>query len=534
MDLHIPNDPPGTWLAVTSPSFDISVLELLWTLTRGFKVVLATGHEAAHARPACPRRGMDFSLFYFSSDEGQDRGEGYRLLMEGARFADAHGFRAVWTPERHFHAFGGLYPNPAVTGAALAAITRNVEIRAGSVVLPLHHPIRVAEEWALVDNLSGGRVGVSFASGWHPEDFVLAPGHHAQARDVMFRDIETVRRLWRGEPAAFAGPDGTLVDVRTLPRPVQPELPVWVTSAGNVATFAEAGRIGANVLTHLLGQTEAELARKIRGYRDARGRAGFDPATGVVTLMLHTFVGEDEAVVRERVLEPLRRYLGSSMALIRDHAWAFPTFRRPGGGAAEADDDVKRLGAEDRDALLAHAGERYLRTSGLFGTPERCAATVARLEAIGVDEIACLIDFGVPAADVLASLPLLDRVRREAGERVAADEGAPDARGGASDRAHEPSLAELISAQQVTHLQCTPALARMLCADPESRRALAGVRRLYVGGEACPGDLAAELLSAVGGTVTNMYGPTETTIWSSMHAVTSEGAGSRPRSRRRP
>jgi non-ribosomal peptide synthetase component F len=53
MDLHIPNDPPGTWLAVTSPSFDISVLELLWTLTRGFKVVLATGHEAAHARPAC-------------------------------------------------------------------------------------------------------------------------------------------------------------------------------------------------------------------------------------------------------------------------------------------------------------------------------------------------------------------------------------------------------------------------------------------------------------------------------------------------
>ena len=82
------------------------------------------------------------------------RRDRYRLLLEGARFADRHGFAAVWTPERHFHAFGGLYPNPAVTGAALAAITERIGIRAGSVVLPLHNPIRVAEEWSVVDNLS--------------------------------------------------------------------------------------------------------------------------------------------------------------------------------------------------------------------------------------------------------------------------------------------------------------------------------------------------------------------------------------------
>ena len=61
------------------------------------------------------------------------------------------------------HRFGGLYPNPSVAGAALAAITERVDIRAGSCVLPLHDPIRVAEEWSLVDNLSNGRVGISFA-----------------------------------------------------------------------------------------------------------------------------------------------------------------------------------------------------------------------------------------------------------------------------------------------------------------------------------------------------------------------------------
>ena len=65
---------------------------------------------------------MDFSLFYFA-DAATSRRDPYRLLIEGARFADEHGLSAVWTPERHFHSFGGLYPNPAVTGAAIAAIT---------------------------------------------------------------------------------------------------------------------------------------------------------------------------------------------------------------------------------------------------------------------------------------------------------------------------------------------------------------------------------------------------------------------------
>src|SRR5207248_8926905 len=120
------------------------------------------------------RNAMDLSLFYFADDSAAD-GDRYRLLLEGARFADANNFTAVWTPERHFHPFGGLYPNPSVTSAAIAAVTERVKIRAGSVVAPLHHPLRIAEEWSVVDNLSHGRAGVSFASGWHASDFALKP-----------------------------------------------------------------------------------------------------------------------------------------------------------------------------------------------------------------------------------------------------------------------------------------------------------------------------------------------------------------------
>src|SRR5258708_28341355 len=167
-----------------------------------------------------PTRRMDFSLFYFASAGAGECADKYRLLVEGAKFADTHGFSAVWTPERHFHEFGGLYPNPSVTSAALATVTERIQLRAGSVVLPLHDPLRVAEEWAVVDNLSHGRVAISFASGWQPNDFVLAPENYANRKAVMLRGIETVRRLWRGEKVRRRDGNGTEIDGGTLLRPI--------------------------------------------------------------------------------------------------------------------------------------------------------------------------------------------------------------------------------------------------------------------------------------------------------------------------
>lgn len=76
-------------------------------------------------------------------------------LSKAQNNADSHDFSSVWIPERHFTRDGWLYPNPAILQAALARETRQIQLRAGSVVLPLHNPLRVAEEWAMVDNLSG-------------------------------------------------------------------------------------------------------------------------------------------------------------------------------------------------------------------------------------------------------------------------------------------------------------------------------------------------------------------------------------------
>jgi len=499
-------DPEPTWLAVTSLSFDISVLELFWTLARGFKVVLAAAPTGAARAPAAGP--MAFSLFHWGQSDRADA-RLYHLLLESARFADANGFTAVWTPERHFHDFGAPYPNPAVTGAAVAAVTRRVEIRAGSCVLPLHHPARVAEEWAVVDNLSGGRAGIAFASGWMPEDFLLRPENAPpRNKDALLRDVETVRRLWRGEAVPFEAPGGGSVEVVTQPRPVRGELPVWITTAGNPESFREAGRLGANLLTHLLGQSIAELGERIAAYRSALAEAGHDPAAHTVTLMLHTLLGEDREAVRALAREPMREYLRSAAALIKQYAWAFPAFKRPAGVTQPMAIDLRTIDPEEMDAILDFAFERYFEDSGLFGTQGDALARVAQLEAVGVDEIACLIDFGLPTGTVLERLHPLAAV-------VAAC-AVPSA------RTDEPEgLGAQIRRHRVTHLQCTPAMAGMLLAAPEDRAALAGLPHLYVGGEALSGELLAELRAAGIAEITNMYGPTETTIWSATQEAVS-------------
>lgn len=520
MDDVIGTDPPGTWLAVTSLSFDISVLELLWTLTRGFHVVVQqrTIGSTPSARTSAGRRAPSWSLFYFAAGHEQ-AAEGYRLLLESARFADERGFEAVWIPERHFHDFGGAYPNPSVAAAAVAAITRRVGIRAGSVVLPLHATPRVAEEWALVDNLSGGRVGISFAPGWQPRDFVLNPAAHGTARADLPRRIDEVRALWRGDPVEMPGHDGEPIAVSTLPRPVQAELPTWLTSAGTTATFEQAGRAGMNLLTHLLGQSVEQLEANVAVYRRAWSEAGH-AGHGHVTLMLHTYLDEDPELARSRAEGPMKGYLSSATGLIKNMASAFPTFANAG---ADADEAFRSLSPAEMDELLSMAAERYMATSGLFGTAASAADVVDRLADVGVDEVACLIDFGVPTEDVLRSLEQIDAAKRLVDERRGSHDGDEVVGADAPETA-----AALVARHGVTHLQCTPSLAEILLADPDDRAALAGLRHLMVGGEALPEALATELADLVDGRLTNMYGPTETTIWSLVHEVDGPPGGPVP------
>jgi natural product biosynthesis luciferase-like monooxygenase protein/amino acid adenylation domain-containing protein/non-ribosomal peptide synthase protein (TIGR01720 family) len=487
-----PADSPESWLAVTSISFDISVLELFWTLTKGNKVTILPDRPV----PTTEVVNMDFSLFYFAAQEAISTGNKYELLLEGAKFADQHGLSAVWIPERHFHSFGDQFPNPSVAAAAVAVLTERIRIRSGSVVLPLHDPIRVAEEWAMVDNLSKGRVEMSVASGWHPNDFVFFPDAYKHRHQSMWDNLSQVQQLWKGEPLMRRNGVGNEYGVNIHPKPIQQDLPVWVTAAGSEETFRHAGAIGANVLTHLLGKTKDELKEKIAIYRASLAAHGFDPEKGKVALMLHTFVGDDSRQVEEIVKEPFKNYLRHSIDLLK------PVVDQAG------------LSLEnDLDTILEMGFKRYFNTSGLFGTPESCQQRVKELYAIGVNEIACLVDFGIDTKVTLAHLSHLQQLQQLV-KQGAAQQALLARR---MEKTWSPE--QIILQQGITHMQCTPSFAKELVSTAGGQQALAQLQTLLIGGEALPQALTKEIFTYYTGSVYNMYGPTETTIWSTIRTI---------------
>lgn len=475
----------GTMLALTNTTFDISVLELVWTLTRGYKIVLQRDSKDIGSPVKKGNKHLDFSLFYFGNAEEQ--GSNYKLLIEGAKYADENNYTAVWTPERHFNEFGGLFPSPSVLGAALSTITKNIQIRAGSVVVPLHNPLRIAEEWAVIDNLSGGRVGIACACGWQADDFVLAPENFANRREVNYRTIEIIKKLWSGQTVEISNGNGVLKNISIFPKPLQKEIPVWITSSGSLETFVQAGKLGANILTHLLGETVEELAVKIETYRKVYKEHGHPEGKNKVTLMLHTFIGDDQDSIYKKVRKPFGNYLRTSLNLAKDIAKSIGI-----------DINSGNITQDEMEVLLDYSYNRYASTASLIGTKSSCMEMLEKISEIGVDEVACLIDFGVDYDSTMKGLHNLTELKELYNSGV-----------------RRYSIGHQIEKYGVTHIQMTPSMATLLNSGISDFSEFYSVKKILLGGERLPVALVKDLYDKLPGIeIYNMYGPTETTIWS--------------------
>jgi natural product biosynthesis luciferase-like monooxygenase protein len=184
------------------------------------------------------------------------------------------------------------------------------------------------------------------------------------------------------------------VEVSILPKPIQPQLPTWITTAGSSSTWVKAGEIGANVLAGLAGYAPEDLKALIQSYREARARNNHDPRTGIVSVMVHTFVGDDTQAVKEKVRQPLSNYLRTY----------FKQFEK-------VQYDPESVSEADKDDLMAAAFENYFLNSTLLGSPAKCARLIEKLTELGIDELACLVDFGVETDSVIESLGLLNELR---------------------------------------------------------------------------------------------------------------------------
>ncbi len=260
---------PGVWLAVTSLSFDISVLELLWTLTRGFHVVVKqdSGFQAGSLVRRRSRRPM--SLFHFAAGDAQ-AGDGYRTPARER------------TVGRRTRLRGGLDPRATLPRLRRALPEPERRRRRGGRHHRTHRdPRRQRGRCRCTPRSASPRSGASSTTcraagsasrsppgGSRTTSSSTLPATRTPARSSP-SGSKRCSSLWRGETVELPGHDGEPSPVRTLPRPVQAELPVWLTSAGSPASFERAGTLGVNLLTHLLGQSIEQLAENIERYRAA-------------------------------------------------------------------------------------------------------------------------------------------------------------------------------------------------------------------------------------------------------------------------
>lgn len=255
---------------------------------------------------------MNYGLFYLPSSLPATRAEGaerFRMLVEQVSFAEQIGFTSVWLAEHHFHSFAGMLSAPPVIGAAIAQRTTKMRIGTAVLLLPYHNPLRVAEDYATLDCLSGGRVEFGVGHGfvkWEALTFGIALD---DLRDRFKENLAVVLGAWREPALSHRGRFFAYNGVEVWPRPLQePHPAVWMAATTSLESFEHSGAQGYHMmLIPFLNEVE-ELREKMQAYFHARKAAGHDPASARVLGVYHAYVGESSAEARTAAAIGLGEY----------------------------------------------------------------------------------------------------------------------------------------------------------------------------------------------------------------------------------
>lgn len=206
--------------------------------------------------------------------------------------AEEFGFDSVWPAEHHFSEYG-YCASPAVTLAAVAARTKRVRVGTGVVVLPLNHPIRVAEDFALLDLMSDGRVDLGVGRGYQPHEFHGYGIDQTRSREMFHESVEIIQKAWTEERLSYEGEFYRFHDLSVRPKPLQqPHPPIWMASL-SPETFELCGRYGFNLMcAPVFGFNVNTGVTQIDAYRQALSDHGRDPAAHEIGGLIMTYVAE--------------------------------------------------------------------------------------------------------------------------------------------------------------------------------------------------------------------------------------------------
>jgi alkanesulfonate monooxygenase SsuD/methylene tetrahydromethanopterin reductase-like flavin-dependent oxidoreductase (luciferase family) len=333
---------------------------------------------------------MQFGYFTLSDNNYADnRRSANRFvadILDEALYAEQVGLHSAWIGEHHFSTLGVL-SCPDLVLAQVAAKTERIRLAPAVTVLPLHHPIRVAEQWATLDLLSRGRVDFAAGRGYDRREY--APFHvsFADNQAIFEEGLEVVRRLWSEDtPVSHHGRHYQFDNVAITPRPVQRPIPAYVASFSR-PSIELAGRLGCNLIVapFAAAMTFGGLKQVRDLFDEAAARHGRPPGRLMCSYFLHfADMPAEEAAARAR---QIRYYKECVIAAFPgDPATAPPSYRY----FVEIVDRLTKVRPAD-------LGEN----SVLLGSPAQIADTLKKVEAAGVAEVILYVNVGLkPHAQV--------------------------------------------------------------------------------------------------------------------------------------
>jgi alkanesulfonate monooxygenase SsuD/methylene tetrahydromethanopterin reductase-like flavin-dependent oxidoreductase (luciferase family) len=340
---------------------------------------------------------MEFGLFHeFQKSPDTSEAEAFAQSFELVDAAERWGLDAMWLAELHFAPDRSVLASPLILAAAIAQRTRRMKIGTAVQVLPLCHPLRLAEEAATVDQISGGRLIFGVGRSGFARTYQAYGVPYDESRERFAETLEIVKRAWTEERFSYQGKYFSCDQVALVPKPRQKPYPPIRIAATSVDTYAAIGAQGHAIFIAARLGTLSEQAPLVRGYRDAYRAAGHS-GRGEVFLRVPVYIAETEERARrepEESVMHLFRTIGSQLEASANLAGARAIEQR----------------AERGQRLQTVAYDEALRDKMIVGTPDQVTEKLERLrEEIGLDGILAELNPGslIPHALVMNALRLL-------------------------------------------------------------------------------------------------------------------------------
>ncbi len=340
---------------------------------------------------------MEFGIFHeFPSLPGRSHAEAFAQSFELVDGAERWGLDAMWLGELHFDPARSVLSAPLCIASAIAARTQRMRIGLAVQVLPLCHPLRLAEEAATVDQISNGRLIFGVGRSGVARTYEAYGVPYAESRERFVEVLDIVRKAWTQDKVSYQGKYHRFEDVSVVPKPCQQPTPPIRVAATSADTFVSNGRQALPIFVAVRYETADEIAPQIAAYRAAVAESE-TPERGGVFLRVPAYIAETDAQARSDAEPSLIHFYRQQAALLADSA------KRAGVDGAE-----KRAATARRLETMTY--EEALQGTLLVGSPASVATRLEELRRqLGLDGVLMELNCGgrIPHAKVMTALRLL-------------------------------------------------------------------------------------------------------------------------------